>query len=289
MTIADEFFDFAVFWELMFGEEDEGFECPLCSATIKRGTTLEFIDEQDRTFLCPECDGSLKLNEVTGTVEQYDEEEGAGEKGEETKRSVIPDETEHEKLCRKKLVEFSRELDVLGIRFPIGQLKSQNKFIVRGASFYLDLVKIDLKARQKNEAIAEMVALFTEAGLLRDGKEFYANLRWREEIAPTGIGHNIALPQAFADIDANLLVAVGISKEGVEFDALDSKPVKIILMTAGKKMDANIPNSGVYLKALALIVRFIKSDENRQRMINAGSREELFSFLRDNMEAFTKR
>ena len=335
MGMADEFFDFAVFWELMFGEEDEGFECPLCGAMIKKGTTLECIDAEDRTFLCPECDGSLILNEKAGTVEMYKEEKRKAEKlecpscgrkiGEDDKVEVIDkaervfkcpgchanlrfdvgedlevveaeemrkleqvieerEKIEREVEYRKKIEEIMKEADAKGIRFPIGQLKSQDKFIVRGASIYLDLITIGLKARQKNEALAEMVALITGAGLAKDGKELYAHLRVRESLGSTGIGQGVALPHVSTKMDTadDVIAAVGISKEGFEFDTLDGEPAHIIFAVVFKETADNA-NSGMPLKFMALVSRFIKIKENREKMISATSREELFAFLKDNL------
>jgi len=55
----NEFFDFLLFWELMFGDEDEGFECPSCGLFIEKGRELKSSEGGKNGFLCPECGKTL--------------------------------------------------------------------------------------------------------------------------------------------------------------------------------------------------------------------------------------
>ena len=81
----------------------------------------------------------------------------------------------------------------------------------------------------------------------------------REDIESTGIGEGIALPHARTDAVSKPLIAVAISKKGIEFDSLDSRPVKIIFMIV-----VPIKESKQLLKLLAKVTQFLKKPNSKQ-------------------------
>jgi predicted RNA-binding Zn-ribbon protein involved in translation (DUF1610 family) len=59
----DDFFDFMIFWELMFPEEEEKtFECPSCDREIKGSDKVPWVDKKSQIFKCPDCEVLLKLD-----------------------------------------------------------------------------------------------------------------------------------------------------------------------------------------------------------------------------------
>jgi len=60
------------------------------------------------------------------------------------------------------------------------------------------------------------------------GEPFYS-VRLRESSMSTGIGFGIGIPHAFTDLTCELVFAVGHSKKGIQFDALDGQPVTLVL------------------------------------------------------------
>jgi len=84
----DDFFDFMVFWELMFPEdEDKTFECPSCDTIIKGDDKVPWIDKKNKIFKCPNC-GKLLL--IGPTTEGLVEVEEAREKELQPQKESIP-------------------------------------------------------------------------------------------------------------------------------------------------------------------------------------------------------
>ncbi len=203
----------------------------------------------------------------------------------------------HEENGGSKIKNLMLHLELLGserisrddVKFPIGNLTSSETFTCNidggRAVFYLDLVSVDLKS--KEAAIEEIVGLFTMSGIVKDGNSFYKNLLYREAITSTGMGEGVAMPYAEADIKDNIVVAIAISKQGIDFDSLDKMPVKIIFASAHDKMYGyNIPRVEIHLKFLALLSRFLKEQNVREALINANSRDEAFQFIKNDFSRF---
>lgn len=184
-------------------------------------------------------------------------------------------------------MDLSSESSQEEIKFPIGQLKSPEnslcRFKVNNGAFYLDLIALDLKARRKSDIIREMVGLFTSAGIVKDGQTFYEKLLWRESLGSTGIGQGIAIPYIYADltVEEEIVTALAIVKEGVDFDSLDGEPVRLIFMSAHKQHEETGQSSS-HLKHLARISRFLRSEEHRQTLLAVNTKEEAFFYLKTN-------
>jgi len=173
---------------------------------------------------------------------------------------------------------------------PSNNQKPQESFVVKlnntTVLFRIDLVKCDLQPKPKNYSIKDMVSLFVKSGMVKDGRNFYRKLLERENIASTGIGKNIAIPYTTCDAQEDIVVAVGISKTGVEFDSLDEEPVKIIFMSAHNKVSMETIDTGAHLNWLATISRFLSKENIRDALINAKSEEEVFNYLKMGLPHF---
>jgi PTS system fructose-specific IIA component/PTS system nitrogen regulatory IIA component len=90
----------------------------------------------------------------------------------------------------------------------------------------------DLKAAQRDEAIAEVIDMLVNAGALgpklRD--EFVKAIIKREKRGSTGFGHGVAVPHVKHPAIAKMAVAIAISKSGIDFNALDKQPVFSIFL-----------------------------------------------------------
>ena len=57
------FWDFAIFYELMFpDDEDRKIECEHCGRVIKGNEKVGWIDKEKGIFKCPNCGEELKLD-----------------------------------------------------------------------------------------------------------------------------------------------------------------------------------------------------------------------------------
>lgn len=110
-----------------------------------------------------------------------------------------------------------------------------------------------LAARDRFAAIRELVGpLCASQGLDRDRVE--RAVFAREGIMATGIGHGVAVPHARIETLPRCVVAVGISDEGIDFDAPDNQPARLIFVILTPLSD-----DGAQVKILADIARRFSS------------------------------
>lgn len=126
------------------------------------------------------------------------------------------------------------------------------------------LVKLELAATQKLDAIRELIKLLDDAGYITDADSFLKSVLEREKVGSTGIGKGIAIPHSRTNAVREVVVAFGRSATGIEFEALDNKPVHLIFMIA-----APIDSGGLYLKALARLSRLLRYQEFRNELMEA--------------------
>ncbi len=73
---SDDFFDFMVFWELMFPEdENKTYECPSCNRVIRGNENVPWIDKKANIFKCPQCDELLQIDSHSGELIEIASEE----------------------------------------------------------------------------------------------------------------------------------------------------------------------------------------------------------------------
>ena len=90
----------------------------------------------------------------------------------------------------------------------------------------------DLKAADRWEAIDELIGNLVTSGKIKpeDRDTIAAVVRKREQYMSTGIGFGIGIPHASTDLIKEVVGALGRSKAGVNFDALDNQPVNLVML-----------------------------------------------------------
>ncbi len=114
-------------------------------------------------------------------------------------------------------------------------------------------VKVGLESLDKEECIEEMTDVLVRAGRVADRAQVLSAVRTREAEGSTGIGKGVAVPHGKCAGLAGTVLAVGISKNGIEFDSADGRPVKIVFLIA-----ASASEPGKHLQMLAEVVRLIR-------------------------------
>lgn len=133
-----------------------------------------------------------------------------------------------------------------------------------------------LKSKNKYKAIEELADVFKGTDVCSDIKAFIKALKEREEIMTTGIGFGIAVPHAKLESVHKIAFAIGISKNGIDFNAIDGKPVHlVVLVAAGERQHKE------YLKLLSKIMSVLKNDVIRNEMIQAKSTKDIIEILRN--------
>lgn len=137
-----------------------------------------------------------------------------------------------------------------------------------------DLVIHELNASDKGEVLKEMVSTLKAAGLDIDVENALKVLNDREKLGTTGIGDGIAIPHGKLECLEEIVVVVGRSSEGIDFESLDMRPCKIFFMVLAPEQGA-----GAHLKVLAQISRQLKDESFRQAFIDTADEDELFRLL----------
>lgn len=137
-----------------------------------------------------------------------------------------------------------------------------------------ELILLNLKAKNKDEALKELSALIGKSEKIEKKDVIYKALLERENLGSTGIGKGVAIPHAKTDAAESLTIAFGISKEGVDFKSLDQEKVKIFFVFASPFKDSQI-----YLKVLARISRLIRDENFREKLLNCENTKEVLECI----------
>jgi len=132
----------------------------------------------------------------------------------------------------------------------------------------------DLLGDNKVEVIKEMTQCLKKNNFIKNDQALFETLMEREKLGSTGIGENVAIPHGKSDEVAQIITVLARSKNGVEFESLDQKPVHFVCMVI-----APAHSTGQHLKVLARISRIFKNQGLREDILNAGNSDSIYSIL----------
>ena len=137
-----------------------------------------------------------------------------------------------------------------------------------------DLITFSLKSAEKKDVLRELVTIAGESNLVKDADELLRDVREREELVTTGVGYGVAFPHAKTKATKGIVIVFGRSEKGIDFDAMDHKPVHLFFMIAAPE-DA----IGAHLNVMARLSYIMKSEENREKMKKVTSPGELLQMI----------
>ena len=135
-------------------------------------------------------------------------------------------------------------------------------------------VKIGLESVDKEECFEEMIDILVRAGRVSDRTATLRTIQNREDLATTGIGEGVAVPHGKLDSISELTAALGTSADGIEFDSVDGKPVRLVVLLL-----ASTSNPGPHILALAEISRLVRTPGFLRKAIEAKTPIELLEIL----------
>ncbi len=142
---------------------------------------------------------------------------------------------------------------------------------------YLDEtgVVLDISGSNKEEILAGLVESLAKLVAV-DKNAVVELLKEREKLSTTGIGCEVAIPHCRTAEVEELKIVIARSKEGIDFKALDGKPVRLFfLLIAPEKSNSE------HLKALAKIAKLAKDREIRERLLSIDTPKGVVQFLID--------
>ena len=135
-------------------------------------------------------------------------------------------------------------------------------------------VKVPLRGKDKQSVITELVDLLDANGLLLDRNVVLEAVLAREQTRSTGIGSGIAIPHGKCKAVKELVMAIGITHEPIDFKSADGKPVTIVLLLVSPA-----DQTGPHIQALARISRLMLDEQFKQGLEKGASAEEVYELL----------
>jgi len=135
-------------------------------------------------------------------------------------------------------------------------------------------VKVPLTGADKDSVITELVDVLDASGLLQNRQAALDAVFARERTRSTGIGSGIAIPHGKTDAVRELVMALGIAHQPVDFDSVDKKPVSIVILLVSP-----LDQTGPHIQALARISRLMLDHEFKDALEKAQSAEAAYQLL----------
>lgn len=132
-------------------------------------------------------------------------------------------------------------------------------------------VLADLKGETKQEILYELVAPLKKENLIDDPETVVNIVLQREKLGSTGIGDSVAIPHGKVKSTDNFLCVFGRSARGVDFGAVDGKPVHIFFLLLAPEEQA-----GLHLKMLSRISKLLRDGVFRKRLISLDNSKEIY-------------
>ena len=136
-------------------------------------------------------------------------------------------------------------------------------------------VKVPLTSRTKDDVLHELVEL--AAGDLgpATADAILTSVRDREQVLSTGIGSGVAIPHGTTAHIDHIVMAAGVARNPIDFDALDGKPVELFFLLIGPESA-----SGAHVKALSRISRLLRREGLRRDLRTAPSSAAFLEIIR---------
>lgn len=139
-----------------------------------------------------------------------------------------------------------------------------------------DEVELNVTAKDKNDIIDKMTNLMLKTGRITDLNAYKELVLKREEEGSTGVGEGIAIPHGKGDCVTEPGLVAMVVPDGVEYDALDGKPVNLLFMIAAPNTSDN-----VHLDVLSRLSTMLMDTEFKNKLISAKSKEEFLNIINE--------
>ena len=137
----------------------------------------------------------------------------------------------------------------------------------------------EFKSSTKKQVLEELVEALASNNVEIDKVELLNALLEREKLGSTGIGDGVAIPHGKLNGLDNIILLFGKSGQGVDFDAIDRKPVCMVFLLV-----APADSAGLHLKALARLSRMLREKEFKNSLLMASDAEALLKIIIDKDE-----
>jgi PTS system nitrogen regulatory IIA component len=139
-----------------------------------------------------------------------------------------------------------------------------------------ELIFLDLEAADRKAVLHDLAGRVAAQKRVRDPAELYDKLWEREQLGSTGVGAGVAIPHCKLKGLAKGVVAIGVAPEGVDFAAVDGRPVQLFFLVISPS-----ESPAEHLQVLAAISRWVKADQHVQTLLALPDREAVYGLLQE--------
>lgn len=142
-------------------------------------------------------------------------------------------------------------------------------------------IDLNVNASSKKEVIEKAVKLMEHNGNIKDKQKYLELVIKREEEGSTGVGEGIAIPHGKGDVISKPGLAAMVIPDGVDFNSLDGKPVKLLFLIAAPNSKDNL-----HLEVLSRLSALLMNEKFKNDLLNAKTKEEFLEIIdkADNQE-----
>lgn len=140
-------------------------------------------------------------------------------------------------------------------------------------ALHRDAILTDLTSHDKQGLIVELAAPVARI-IGVSCADLVEVLMERERLGSTGIGMGIGIPHGKLKTIDTLVMGFGLSRKGVDFDAMDGRPAHIFFMLITPES-----STGLHLKALARIARMLKNETFKEKLFRAKTPDDIIAII----------
>lgn len=136
-------------------------------------------------------------------------------------------------------------------------------------------ISLNLSGDSKSEVLTNLVQLLAKTVSINNCDAIVKALEERENLKTTGIGSGVALPHCKSTEVEKIHIVIGLSKQGIDFQALDDEPANFFFLLVAPEASGS-----EHLKASAKIVRLVRDSEVRREMLELNTSEEIIEYIK---------
>lgn len=139
-----------------------------------------------------------------------------------------------------------------------------------------ELIFVGLPGSDRAEVLRALAEKMAESGSVADPEELFQKLWEREKLGSTGIGAGVAIPHGKLKGLKHGLVAIGLTSQGIDFQAVDGRPVSLFFVVASP-----VESPAEHLQVLAAISRWVKGGHHVEKIFQTADRDAIYRLLEE--------
>lgn len=134
-----------------------------------------------------------------------------------------------------------------------------------------ETIELNLQGTTKEEILEELTDLLVKDGAISDKEGFLKDVYEREAVSSTGIGSHVAIPHGKSQSVVRTSIAMGRTTHDIEWESLDNKPVKFIILFAVTEEDKNT----THIKLLSKVAGTLADEDVCKELLTVKSTEDI--------------